>query len=307
MIFDILYALYYGFKGSIVSFGLIFFLEKIETFAKKRNTKIQPKRLINIILQKSKNFPLICSTLKNEQYGPVNTVFNFSQVVKRTDSFLIKLDLFLTKDNYIVISNCSNLNGIKDKVENIKYYYDIFNVDAGYSLGKHNKEEKLTVFPYRGKGIRIPTLDQFFSDTKKIKSQHGRVYYLLSVNSENLLDKTVTLITKYGLGNSVIIKIDNFFLNRKFLNKNEFNILVCSDKVNMFLIILLAKFYLLRFFILKHDVFITKRTFLGVKIISDSLIKRLNSINKILIIENGSKSDVTKFFKNQKPNVICTD
>ena len=110
---------------------------------------------------------------------------------------ILEMDVHLTSDQRVVVAHDAKLhkktNGtgpLKDKTLS-----QLQQLDAGYHFTKDG-----TTYPYRGKGIRIPTLDRVFRTFP-----NTRMNIEVKVNNPTLDAKVWNLINKYNAQKRVLI------------------------------------------------------------------------------------------------------
>lgn len=128
---------------------------------------------------------------------PENTLFACREVFQKNLADLLEMDVHLTKDSRLVVIHDSSVdrttNG-KGKVAELNYE-EIKNLDAGYTF----TEDGLT-FPYRGKGISILELEEFFKELPNAK------YYIeIKVKDPLAAELFIGLINKYQMQERVYI------------------------------------------------------------------------------------------------------
>ncbi len=89
---------------------------------------------------------------------PENTLFACKTIYEKNLADILEMDVHLTKDSHLVVIHDSTVdrttNG-KGKVEELTYE-EIRSLDAGYTFTKDGE------YPFRGKGIQILELEEFF-------------------------------------------------------------------------------------------------------------------------------------------------
>ena len=136
---------------------------------------------------------------------PPNTILAFSRALKPPyNADVLEFDLRLTKDKVIVIfhdKNLKRITGLDRDLHTLKLP-EIQRLDAAYNFipqKNRNSKPKLSkpIYPYRGKGIRIPTLEEVFQAfpqrlmLMEVKSQQQEE------GAKELIETAWKLIKKY--------------------------------------------------------------------------------------------------------------
>lgn len=122
---------------------------------------------------------------------PENTLFACKSIYEKNLADILEMDVHLTKDSHLVVIHDSTVdrttNG-KGKVEDLTYA-EILSLDAGYAFTQDGKS-----FPFRGQGIKILELEEFFKTLPQAK------YYIeIKVKQELASQILSDLIEKYKL------------------------------------------------------------------------------------------------------------
>lgn len=128
--------------------------------------------------------------------SPENTIEAF----KNADEMgvdAIELDIHSSKDGEIVIMHDDTIDRTTDGSGDIRDYTlsELKSFDAGYRW----TDDGGVSYPFRGKGIQIPTLSEAFS---KIKS--ANIIVEIKQSEPSIIKPLCDLIRKYGLENKVI-------------------------------------------------------------------------------------------------------
>lgn len=128
---------------------------------------------------------------------PENTLFACKEIFNHNLADILEMDVHLTKDNRLVVIHDDSVdrttNG-KGKVVELSYE-EIKRLDAGFHFSTDGEN-----FPFRGKGISILELEEFF------KTLPNASYYIeVKVKDPLAAEILVQLIEKYKLENRVLI------------------------------------------------------------------------------------------------------
>ena len=128
---------------------------------------------------------------------PENTLFACKEIFNHDLADILEMDVHLTKDNRLVVIHDDSVdrttNG-KGKVVELSYE-EIKRLDAGFHFSTDGEN-----FPFRGKGISILELEEFFKTLP-----NARYYIEVKVKDPLAAEILVQLIEKYKLENRVLI------------------------------------------------------------------------------------------------------
>ncbi len=131
---------------------------------------------------------------------PENTLEAFSNGID-SGAVANELDLQMSKDGNIVISHDSTVDRCTDSTGLIPEMNlaDIQNLDAGYRFTINGGAS----YPFRGQGIRIPTLEEYLSDPKL---SNASIVIEIKQLEASLSDKLLDLISTYHMEDKVIVE-----------------------------------------------------------------------------------------------------
>ena len=128
---------------------------------------------------------------------PENILFACKEIFNHNLADILEMDVHLTKDNRLVVIHDDSVdrttNG-KGKVVELSYE-EIKRLDAGFHFSTDGEN-----FPFRGKGISILELEEFFKTLP-----NARYYIEVKVKDPLAAEILVQLIEKYKLENRVLI------------------------------------------------------------------------------------------------------
>lgn len=128
---------------------------------------------------------------------PENTLFACSEVVRLGISDFLEMDVRLTHDKKLVVIHDNDVSRTTDGTGNVSELLldQIQGLDAGYKFTTDGKN-----YPYRGKGIRIRPLSEFF---QRLPNQ--KYYIEIKTDAPDAADKLIELIRKYGMAEKVVV------------------------------------------------------------------------------------------------------
>lgn len=134
--------------------------------------------------------PLIIAHRGSAGITPENTLQSFRQaVLDGADMF--ELDVQLTKDGQVVVIHDLTVNRTTDGVGRVSSltFAELRKLDAGYHFRHRQKSE----FPFRGKGIVVPLLEEVLQEFPLVPLVVEIKYF-----DARLIDAVVALLQRYG-------------------------------------------------------------------------------------------------------------
>ncbi len=130
---------------------------------------------------------------------PENTIVAFRHGLS-VGAEAIEGDLHATQDGVVVFSHDAAINRCTDGQGNIKdmTFQELRSFDAGY---RFTLDEGAT-YPYRGKGLKVPSLEDVFSDPVL-----DRLPMVMEIKQEkpSIIDAVLDLILKYDMEDRLIV------------------------------------------------------------------------------------------------------
>lgn len=147
---------------------------------------------------------------------PENTLYAFTEVVKKYKVDVLEIDVWASKDGYPVILHDETVdrttNG-QGKIHQLTLA-QIKKLDAAYHFTRDGK-----TYPLRGKGITIPTLEELFQALPQIR---------INIEIQQVkppIEKTIyDLILKYHMTEKVLIAAKEENLRKRFAAINQSSI-----------------------------------------------------------------------------------
>ncbi len=131
------------------------------------------------------------------ELGPENTLMAF-ELASELEMDAIELDVHITKDNHIVVIHDYTIDRTTNGTGRVKDFTldQLKEFDAAYWFSPDGGE----TFPYRGKGVTVPTLDEVFDNFS-----HMRINIDIKQNKPVIVDLILTTVKEYNLSEQVNI------------------------------------------------------------------------------------------------------
>jgi len=229
---------------------------------------------------------------------PENTLFACKQIRDRRMADFLEFDFHLTKDGVPVVIHDDFLerttNG-KGLVRE-KNWEEISQLDAGY----HFTPDQGLTYPYRGKGIRLNTLEDFFRELKSEK-----LMVEIKPDSTEAADILLDLIEAYKLQDRIIVgsfhqRVKDYLVEKKpelafFASKQEVILWVLLEKVG-----------------LSHLYRIPSQTMAlpprqSILVLNSELIRKLHSQNVKVYVWTINDRESLEYWKNEGVDGVMTD
>jgi glycerophosphoryl diester phosphodiesterase len=131
-------------------------------------------------------------------FHPENTVESFRKTLEIDKNALLEMDVWLTSDNVVVVKHDGDVDRTTEGHGPVKSFTfaELRKLDAGYNITFD--EEK--TFPFRGRGYRIPSLEEVLKEFKG---------HLISIDIKHhtveCTDLVMKLVSDSGMIDNVII------------------------------------------------------------------------------------------------------
>ena len=145
-----------------------------------------------------RNKPLVLGAHRGgRSLWPENTLLAFTEAAKQWPEILLEGDLQLSSDGHVVLMHDRTVDRTTDGTGLVKdkTLAELKALDAGY----HFTRDGGKTFPYRGKGITIPALDEIF----RALPEHRYLFELK--DGVGLAEATVEVIQTAGIQDRVIL------------------------------------------------------------------------------------------------------
>ena len=128
---------------------------------------------------------------------PAETIFAFDQA-KKLGADVLEFDIHSTKDGHLVLMHNATVNETTNGRGRINQMLlkDVKKLDAGYRWTANDGR----TFPFRGKNIEVPTLEEVF---KEFKNQ--RMNIEIKQSEPSIVAPLCTLIEKHDMIDKVLI------------------------------------------------------------------------------------------------------
>lgn len=141
--------------------------------------------------------PLILAHQGASAYAPSNTIPSFQKAVEM-GADVLELDVHLTRDGAIVVAHDDTVDRLTNGAGRIRDFTlaDLQKLDAGYRFTTDGG----ATYPYRGKGIHIPTLEEVFKTFPQ-----ARVNIEIKEGDQPIAQPLADLIHGMGMAKQVLV------------------------------------------------------------------------------------------------------
>jgi len=141
--------------------------------------------------------PLVIAHQGGDGLWPGDTMFAFENAVA-IGADVLEMDAHITKDGHIVLMHDETVDDTTDGTGRIEdmTLEELKQLDAAYDWSNDGGK----TFPYRGQGIRVPTLAELFE-------RFPQMHYVVEIKlTENPIDKPLCdLIRQYAMQDTVLV------------------------------------------------------------------------------------------------------
>src|ERR671921_1429729 len=115
----------------------------------------------NDLTLKPKNWPVNIAHRGGAEIAPENTLEGFREGI-RVGAGVLELDVHTTADGHVVVIHDATVDRTTERTGAVREmsFAEIRRLDAGYRFAPDGRE----TFPYRGQGIKIPTLGEVYEE-----------------------------------------------------------------------------------------------------------------------------------------------
>lgn len=221
--------------------------------------------------------PRVVAHRGDSKHFPENTLPAFLSAVKMGID-VVETDVHITSDNIIVIWHDNtlerNTNGTGSIEEHT--YHELLEYDAGYTFSKDGGK----TFPFRGKGIKLCTLEDAL-----VKCPNQRFNIDLKTKQSGIVEEFVRIVRNHKAENRVCCA--SFHLtNLKSIRKIAPDILTSITTIEVLSLLLKQKFHILPKILAngRKIIFQVPVGQYGIKIITPSFIKAMHNRNAIIMV-----------------------
>ncbi|MBK5200162.1 MAG: glycerophosphodiester phosphodiesterase [Spirochaetaceae bacterium] len=221
--------------------------------------------------------PRVVAHRGDSKHFPENTLPAFLSAVKMGID-IVETDVHLTSDNIIIIWHDNSLERNTDGSGTIEEhtYQELLKYDAGYSFSHDGG----ITFPFRGKGIKLCTLEEAL-----LECPNQRFNIDLKTKQSGIVEEFVRIIRKHKAESRVCCA--SFRLtNLKAIRKIAPDILTSITTIEVLSLLLKQKFHILPK-ILAHGrkiIFQVPVAQYGLKIITPSFVKEMHKRNAVIMV-----------------------
>jgi glycerophosphoryl diester phosphodiesterase len=147
-------------------------------------------------IEKALYRPVVYAHRGGSLLWPGNTTLAFDEALK-AGADVLEMDVRATSDGALVVIHNSTVDETTDGSGPVAGYKlaDLQHLDAGYRWGPDK-------FPHRGKGLKIPTLEEVF---KRYRDQDVCMNIEIKQIMPSIVDRFCDLVDKHGMSDRVLV------------------------------------------------------------------------------------------------------
>jgi glycerophosphoryl diester phosphodiesterase len=230
--------------------------------------------------------------------SPENTMLAFENAVAISPNVILETDVHYTSDKQIVVFHDPTLdrttNG-KGPIKNLTLE-EVKKLDAAYMF-----QDEKGDFPYRGKGLQIPTIQELFE-----KFPNTRMMVEVKPNERDLGKDLYELAKKYNRLDKTIITSEHSRV-LQYVRSLDSAVLTNAGEDEVLRTIMLLNIKLPSLDTLNADAYCIPEAASGIKILTPELITELHKRNKKAYIWTINETEDMKRLIQAKVDGIITD
>ncbi|MGR3762610.1 glycerophosphodiester phosphodiesterase [Rossellomorea sp. NS-SX7] len=201
--------------------------------------------------ENGQNKPLVIAHQGGKLLAPGNTIEAF-QNAEDLGVDVIETDIHITRDGHLVTIHDPTVDATTDGTGYVADYSlkELQRLDAGYAFQDAGGE-----YPYRGRGVYIPTLEEVFQRFPQMKIN-------IEIKDDNprerldeIINELMELIEEYGMENNILIASFDQTIIDRFLKRSEGRVAVQGGTQEVKKFVILHKLFLRNLYKPKVDAF----------------------------------------------------
>eukprot|EP00271_Cylindrocystis_brebissonii_P007337 TRINITY_DN20717_c0_g1_i3.p1 TRINITY_DN20717_c0_g1~~TRINITY_DN20717_c0_g1_i3.p1 ORF type:complete len:371 (+),score=36.03 TRINITY_DN20717_c0_g1_i3:157-1113(+) len=265
-----------GFVASVVAFKPIY-----EKYV-RRDVPVGLSQ--NPVLGKLKR-PIHASHRGGSRIRPENTMLAFRDAVEWTDekgekrgTQMLEFDIQKTRDGHLIIMHNTDVDGTTNGTGRVSSLTleEIRKLDAGYSFSPDGGK----TFPYRGKGLQVPTLHEVLSEFVPVE----RLVFYLDFKEPDAVKGTMELVREYGIEERVICGAVPPAANKEVLRLKPPCVPTTPDINSMIFLYVCYLLGLLWLVPLRHEIVGTTVYRWGYRVLTENMVKAFHKRNRLMAV-----------------------
>lgn len=246
--------------------------------------------------------PIVIAHRGGDKYPP-NTLVAFSYA-ESIGVDAIEFDLHMTKDGHLVVIHDNTVDRTTNGTGRIDSFdlSEIKQLDAAY----HYQDEKGN-YPYRGKGVTIPTLEEVF-ETFPHMFMDIEIKDRYPINKESEIEEKLwKLIQHYGMEDKVIISSFQQEIIKKFNELSEGTVAISGGTHETSSFFILHKLFLGKLYVPAVDALVIPTKSRGFNLANEKLIQSAQKLNMKVIYWTINEEEEMRRLLKLGANGIITD
>ncbi len=230
--------------------------------------------------------------------APENTMVAFQNAVSMGVDML-EMDVHMTKDGHIVVIHDATVDRTTDGVGKVAdmTLQEVQALDAGY---RFTRDGGIT-YPYRGKGVRIPTLDDVLA-----AFPHARMSIEIKPDDLTVTDKVVALVKKhYAESRVLLVSFNNEVVHR--VRVIDPDIVTGASRKEMYLFWGMTKLHLWRLYRPVPDVLQLPQRWKGHQVVTPSVVRAAHRLGMKVQVWTVDDPEDMKTLMGEGVDGIITD
>lgn len=226
--------------------------------------------------------------------APENTLPSFDHAVA-VGTHAVELDLQCTADGHLVVLHDPTVDRTTDgcgRVEEMSLE-DIRRLDAGYRF----TPDRGSSFPYRGRGVQIPTLDE-------VVERLGDLPLVMEIKSERAAEAFPGWVSKHQIGGRTLV---GSFSRNALESVASCTFERCASRAELRAYVLLGKIGLGRFSVPESDALMVPERYRGFRIVTPRFVRRARAVGMGVFVWTVNSPDAMRRLWNWGVDGVISD
>ena len=214
---------------------------------------------------KPKDWPVNIAHRGGAGIAPENTLEGFREGL-RVGAGVLELDVHTTADGYVVVIHDATVDCTTDSTGAVREMTlaELKRLDAGYRFTR----DEGRMFPYRGEGIRIPTLEEVYDEFNEVP-----INVEIKGERPGIEEAVWRVIEEAGAGNRTLVVSESMPTTRRFREVSGGRVATASSRTELISFYLLSRLGLSRSVKPRYQALQGPETYHGLRIVTPGFIR----------------------------------
>ena len=219
----------------------------------------------NDLALEPKDWPVNIAHRGGAEIAPENTLKGFREGL-RVGAGVLELDVHTTADGYVVVIHDATVDRTTDSTGAVREMTlaELKRLDAGYRFTR----DEGRMFPYRGEGIRIPTLEEVYDEFNEVP-----INVEIKGERPGIEEAVWRVIEEAGAGNRTLVVSESMPTTRRFREVSGGRVATASSRTELISFYLLSRLGLSRSVKPRYQALQGPETYHGLRIVTPGFIR----------------------------------